>query len=277
MVAMLLERRAVVVGHDLYERALCGQPVVEQPPGDRRVGTPLVLLEQLADGGDVVRRELLEPDELGVAALLERAVLVEDIGDAAAHTGGKVPSGPPDHDDDAAGHVLAAVVADALDDGRRARVPYGKPLADEPAEERLARRGAVEDRVAGNHVLLRPECRALRRAEREYTAREPLADVVVRLADQRELDPRREPRAERLAGRTAEREAHGPRQPGRAMLLRHRVREEPTDRAVAVGNRKVALVRSEGLDQPPVESVGQRGRLRLDATPRPGFCRLRER
>ena len=37
----------------------------------------------------------------------------------------------------AAGHVLAAVVADALDDGVGARVAHGEALAGEAAEERL--------------------------------------------------------------------------------------------------------------------------------------------
>ena len=73
---------------------------------------------------------------------------------------------------------------------------------------------AVEDRVARDHVLLRAERRVLRRAEREHAAREALADVVVRVADERELDAGREPRAERLPGRAAQREADRPRRAG---------------------------------------------------------------
>ena len=42
-----------------------------------------------------------------------------------------------------AGHVLAAVVADALDDRRGAGVADAEPLADLAAQEDLARRGAV--------------------------------------------------------------------------------------------------------------------------------------
>ena len=95
----------------------------------------------------------------------ERAVLVEDVRDAAAHAGGEVAAGRAEHDDDAAGHVLAAVVADALDDGRRAGVAHGEALAGEAAEERPARGRAVEDRVADDHVLLGAE-RARRRGGR---------------------------------------------------------------------------------------------------------------
>ena len=53
------------------------------------------------------------------------------------------PVGAED-DDPAAGHVLAAVVADALDDGGRAGVADAEALADHAAEEHLAAGGAVE-------------------------------------------------------------------------------------------------------------------------------------
>ena len=51
--------------------------------------------------------------------------------------GGEVEAGRAEHHDAAAGHVLAAVVADALDDRHRARVADGEALAGEAAEERL--------------------------------------------------------------------------------------------------------------------------------------------
>ena len=60
-----------------------------------------------------------------------------------------------EHDDAPAGHVLAAVVADALDDGEHARVAHGEALAGEAAEERAAGRRAVEHGVADDHVVLR--------------------------------------------------------------------------------------------------------------------------
>src|SRR6202035_4394625 len=106
--------------------------------------------------------------------------------------------------DDASGHVLAAVVADALDDGVRTRVADGEALADDAPEKGAAGGCAVEDRVARDHVLLGAEAGALWRAQREHAAGEALADVIVRVADERELDALGEPRAEGLAGRAAE-------------------------------------------------------------------------
>ena len=66
----------------------------------------------------------------------------------------KLQPGAAEHHHAAAGHVLAAVVAHALDHRQRAGVAHGEALAGEPAEERAARGGAVEHRVADDHVLL---------------------------------------------------------------------------------------------------------------------------
>ena len=91
-----------------------------------------------------------------------------------------------------------------------AGVAHREALAGEPAEERAARRGAVEHGVADDHVLLGGESRVLRRPHREHAAGEALADVVVRVAVERQLDAGREPRAERLARRAVQLEARRP-------------------------------------------------------------------
>src|SRR5437868_15296673 len=88
----------------------------------------------------------------------------------------EVPARGPEDDDGASGHVLATVVADALDDRRRTRVPDREALADETAEESLARGRPVEDRVSRDHVLLGAERGTLRRPQREHPAGQALAD-----------------------------------------------------------------------------------------------------
>ena len=74
--------------------------------------------------------------------------------------GAEVAPGRAEHDDAAAGHVLAAVVADALDDRSGAGVAHAEPLADDAAQEDLAAGRAVGDDVAGDDVLLGDERRA---------------------------------------------------------------------------------------------------------------------
>ena len=86
--------------------------------------------------------------------LAKRAVLVEHIGDAARHAGREVAAGLPEHDDDAAGHVFAAVIARAFDDRDGAGVAHGETLARDAAEIALAGDGAVQHRVADDDRVL---------------------------------------------------------------------------------------------------------------------------
>ena len=87
-----------------------------------------------------------------------------------------------------AGHVFAAVIADAFDDGVRAAVADRESLAGDAADERLAARRAVERDVADDDVLFRRERRVDRRPDDQPPARQALADEVVRLAFERERD-----------------------------------------------------------------------------------------
>ena len=77
----------------------------------------------------------LELHHREVAALREVALLVEHVGDAAAHARGEVAARLAEHDHGAAGHVLAAVVAHALDDRGGAGVAHAEALAGHAAED----------------------------------------------------------------------------------------------------------------------------------------------
>ena len=226
----------------------------------------VVLLDQRPDRLGVVLLERLELDQLQVAPSRERRVGIEHVGDPAAHARREVPSRLAQHDDASAGHVLAAVVADAFDDGVRAGVAHREALARPAAEERLARDRPVQDGVADDHVVLGGERRLLGRPHGDHAARGTLAGVVVGVAEQRQLDARRQPGPERLPGRPAELEpdrAGG--QPRRTVLLRDVVGEQAPDRAVDVadrelpGDRRPPLDRRlRPLDQLPVERAGER-------------------
>ncbi len=276
LLGQLGQRPLVVVRHDLLELRQRRVPVAQDPRGDRRLRAQVVLLDQPVQLDRVGLRDLVEADEPHVAARLEAAVVVEHVGHAAAHAGGEVaPRRPEDHRA-AARHVLAAVVADALDDRARARVAHGEALAGEAAEERPAGGGAVEHRVADHDVLLGHEGGLVGRAHGEHAAGQALARVVVGVADQRQLDARRQPRAERLAGGAAQREADRlRRQPLGPVDLGDRAREQPADRAVDVADRELARDRLAVvdrvlglLDQAPVERARQRRVLRAHAPQR---------
>jgi len=73
-------------------------------------------------------------------------VEIEHIGDAAGHSGGEVASGDAQDGDSTAGHVFAAVISDALDDGGGARVAHRETLARHAAEIRFPGDRAVRER-----------------------------------------------------------------------------------------------------------------------------------
>src|SRR5262245_3350320 len=112
------EGALVVVRHHLHELRQQRLPVLEDARRDRRAGALGVLGDEGPHRRDVLALEGVETDELHVAALREVPVLIEDVRDPAAHPGGEVAAGGAENDDAAAGHVLAAMIADPFDDGR---------------------------------------------------------------------------------------------------------------------------------------------------------------
>src|SRR5262249_28959391 len=104
----------------------------------------------------------------------------------------------------AAGHVLAAVIADALDHRRGAAVAHRESLSGQPGGVELAAGGAVEHGVSDDDVLLRREACSGRGTHDDPAAGEALADVVVGVALELERDSRRQERAEALACRALE-------------------------------------------------------------------------
>mmetsp|Transcript_14229 Transcript_14229/g.43053 ORF Transcript_14229/g.43053 Transcript_14229/m.43053 type:complete len:201 (-) Transcript_14229:3198-3800(-) len=149
-----LEDAGVVVGHDADEVGQGGVPGVEDGLGPVGVGGGEVLLdvglEFVLLGG---RGDGSEADHAGVALVGEDGVGVVDVGDAAAHAGGEVAAGVAEDHEAAAGHVLCAVVAEALDDGEGSAVAHAEPLAGLAAEERLPARRAVQAAVPDDHVV----------------------------------------------------------------------------------------------------------------------------
>src|SRR6516164_7166538 len=87
-------------------------------------------------------------DELVVVAVYEIALEVEHVGEAAGEAGPEVDPGAPEHAHRPARHVLAAMIAGALDHGHGARVAYRETLAGDPGGIQLPAGGAVQAGVA---------------------------------------------------------------------------------------------------------------------------------
>src|SRR5579859_2393691 len=154
-------------------------PAEEQLVGAAAAGLRQVQQQQGLHQLLILRIQRTEGDELRVAAPAEGVVQVEDIGQAAGHAGREVAPGGAEHQDDPAGHILAAVVAHALDHGEGAAVADGEALAGLPRYVERPARGPVEQGIAGDRVRGRPVAGRGRRPHDDHAAGHAFADIVV--------------------------------------------------------------------------------------------------
>eukprot|EP00982_Pelagococcus_subviridis_P002394 18522-Pelagococcus_subviridis.AAC.9 len=210
--------------------------------GDVRIRALLVLRDEpVHERLVLVVLDRVEVNLGPVAVRRERPLRVVHVRDAAGHPRREVPPGGAEDAHDAARHVLAAVVADALDDGVRARVADAETLRGDAAEERLPRGRAVQRDVPDDDRAARVERRVGGRADDDFAAAEALADVVVRVAGDLDGDALARERAEGLPRAAVQ--LHRDRARGQALcgvLLRDLVRQHRPHRAVHVFN--LALV-----------------------------------
>ena len=197
---------------------------------------------------------------------------VVDEGDPTRHPGGEVPAGGAEHHDPSAGHVLAAVVAHALDDRGGAGVAHAEALPDHAAQVRLATGGAVQGHVARDHVLLGHERRVAVGAADHDATREPFAEVVVGVAFQQHRDAPGHEGTEALPRGPAE--VHRDRAVGQAVaspLPRDRVPEQGPGGAVHVADRELDLDPLATLDR----GRGQADELLVECALEPVVLRFR--
>src|SRR5205807_10416753 len=144
---LLLEVRNVGARHDVLEEGKRRLPARKELLGALRARVADMPLEELVRG--VARtRDRPREDEIVVEPEVEEPGRVVDVGLAAAHPGTDVAPEVAEDDDSAVRHVLARVVAGALDDGDGARVADREALAGPSRAVELAAGRAVENRVA---------------------------------------------------------------------------------------------------------------------------------
>src|SRR5215467_1291002 len=83
---------------------------------DAAVALEIVVVSKLLLGDLFFLRHRLKLNHCEVTTRLERAVLIQDIGDAARHAGSEITASTPKDDNDASGHVFAAMIAGAFND-----------------------------------------------------------------------------------------------------------------------------------------------------------------
>src|SRR5215469_8174056 len=156
---------------------------------------------------------------------------------ATSHARTKVNPDATKNNRNAAGHVLAAVVADALNNGRSSRIPDRKPLARAPRREKLPRGRAVQGNITQNHVLSAVLGGKPASADYNLTAREALADEVVGLAIENQLHPVDRKGSERLPRRAVKIERHVRRKLSLRPAQRQLTRQPCSYSPIAIGDR----------------------------------------
>ena len=146
----------------------------------------------------------LKIDFGAIAAQGEIGVAIEDVGDAPGHACGEISSRAAQHDDQAIGHVLAAVIADAFDHGRGARVANSEAFAGHAAKVGFAAGSAIEADVADEDILFEHEFGFARVVDDQLPAGEALTDIVVAVSLERQRHALGEKCAEALPGAAGE-------------------------------------------------------------------------
>src|SRR5688572_3905464 len=134
----------------------------------------------------------------------QRRVQIKEITNAARHAGCDIAPCLAEYHRDAAGHVLAPVIAQSLHHRNSTRVPDAEPLADLPADEQLTGRRAVSDHIAGDDVVCGDESSRTRRPHHNAATREPFSQVVVSIAFQAQRDAGGQECPEALSSRAFE-------------------------------------------------------------------------
>ena len=195
----------------------------------------------------------------GVVPLIEGPFLIQDEGQTTGHPGSKVPAGAAQHDHDAPRHVFTPMIADALYHGVGAAVADGEPLARAAGRVETAACRAIETCVADDRVLMTDEGRILGRRDHDLAAVHALADVVLRIAREKEHHATVAEGAEALARAATEVQFDGAvRKACTLVTARDLARETRADGAVGVsdrvmpGDRLTPLNSAQGIRVHPV-------------------------
>ena len=182
----------------LHAHQLQSSPSREQASRARTCREVNVLLQGEAQPGFLIRIDFDESHEIAVKHIV--GLSAQDIRQPAGHAGAEIQAERPEDDGYAGGHVLATVLADALDYGKRTAVPDSEALSGTASNKKLARGSAIENGVAGKNVTAPRSGEP--RGDGDGSAGETLSDIVVGFALELEGDALGKKCAEALARRT---------------------------------------------------------------------------
>src|ERR1035438_2898571 len=105
----------------------------------------------------------------------------QDVSEPPGHARTEIQPHRAEHRDDAASHVLTAVLTDAFDYGNRATVAHREALTGLPSDKQLPGSCTVQNGVTGENVSAFGSGDA--RADGDVAARKPLPHIVIGFAE----------------------------------------------------------------------------------------------
>jgi hypothetical protein len=143
------------VGEDLDEPQKRFVPIFKNPSGALAASEFHVPSNEIEDELYILRfQQRFEVHRFQVASISSKVcVLVEDVCDPTAHASREVAATGTEHDDQAVGHIFAAVIAYSLHDGGCSGVANSKTLARNTVEEHFSAGRTIEGNVTDDDVL----------------------------------------------------------------------------------------------------------------------------
>src|SRR5258708_5834934 len=136
--------------HGLHADQRGGPAPGETGSGTRTGRKADVLIKGAAQPVFFVEIEFREGHEIAVKHIISLGA--QNVSQAAGHTRSEIQTERPEDDDDATGHILAAVLADTLDYGESSAVADSETLPTAAGDKELARGSTVEHGVSGKNV-----------------------------------------------------------------------------------------------------------------------------
>src|SRR5262249_15314708 len=138
-----------------------------------------MLQQQLPYAVLFVLRAPFDPHESGIQRSIFQ-VLLKNVREAAGHTRPEIDTGRAKYDDNAAGHIFAAMIAYAFHYRRGSAIAHRETFPSPSCDVKLSRSCAVEDGISVNHVA--PDRSSTSRRDCDRASAEPFAYIIIRLS-----------------------------------------------------------------------------------------------
>src|SRR5271165_7643335 len=144
-------------GANFPEHRFISMPVAQYLLGPVTLSPFEVFVDEFLHRDDIrLGFETLPRDQFRIQAKRERLVQIQYVSNSSSHAGSEVFSGPAEDQQDAAGHIFTAVIADALDNRGHSGVSHSKAFSRPAGSEEFStgRSDRKSTRLNSSHVKI---------------------------------------------------------------------------------------------------------------------------